>query len=115
MILSCVCFAATAYQLELQNFPRVICDILWVSAIGVALSFVINLYWKISLHAIGVSALCSIVYFLSSSSYYDYRLLFTLCIMTAGLVGSARLILRAHTLNQVLAGFFIGSLAYFFF
>ena len=115
MILSCVCFAATAYQLEIQNFPRVICDILWVSAIGVAISYIINLYWKISLHAMGISALCSIIYFLSSSSYYNYNSLFVICVVVAGLVGSARLILNAHSLNQVLAGFFIGSLAYFFF
>ncbi len=71
-------------------------------------AIIITLKWKISAHMFGIGGLIgggamSISYFVERSNpYYMFMGLFII----AGLVGTSRLILRRHTLSQVIAGFF---------
>ncbi len=77
--------------------------------VSILLVGVISLWWKISAHGVGVGgtvgALLAIV-----STTGDPNLLWpgVLSVVLAGLVGSARLELNAHTLAQVLAGLSLG-------
>lgn len=76
----------------------------------------ITLKWKISAHMFGIGGLIggamSVSYFVEHSNpYFMFMGLFII----AGLVGTSRLILRRHTLAQVIAGFFLGLLLSFVF
>jgi len=94
--------------------------------LGVGLAFFLNNFTKISLHAIGIAGLTMALGLLlmgSQKSYIDidlgvlgeYRLsaIFTLvgCILICGLVGSARLYLKAHRPQEIYGGYLIGCLA----
>lgn len=77
------------------------------AVISILLASVISLSWKISAHMIGIGGLCGMFYVLNvwSSVLFSHLII---CILLAGIVGFARLYLKAHTLLQVLLGFLLG-------
>jgi hypothetical protein len=82
---------------------------------GITLSIllvgIINQYWKISAHGVGVGGvLGTLVALLAKSGDGDLFLPVVALICLCGLVGSARLQLNAHTLAQVVAGLGLGTL-----
>lgn len=84
------------------------------SVVIMVIAILINLSWKISAHMLGIGGLIggamAISYFVERSNpYYMFMGLFII----AGLVGTSRLILRRHTLYQVIAGFLLGFMVSF--
>lgn len=80
------------------------------------LAILITLKWKISAHMFGIGGLIgaamAVSYFVEHSNpYFMFMGLFIL----AGLIGTSRLILKRHTLAQVIAGFLLGLLISFVF
>lgn len=76
----------------------------------------ITLVWKISAHMFGIGGLVggalAVSYFVERANpYFMFMGLF----LIAGLVGTSRLILRRHTLAQVVAGFWLGVVVSFVF
>lgn len=69
---------------------------------------VITLFWKISMHSAGAGAIIGtlVVY----ASLFHFNPVWWLCaaIMVSGLVNSSRMLLRQHTLGQVLGGTLVG-------
>ena len=65
------------------------------------ITIIITKYWKISIHAMGVTAPISVLYI----SGYHYILIMSIITV---LVGIARIILNAHNLQQVLVGSMLG-------
>jgi len=80
-----------------------------IVAICIALVTVINLFSKISAHAVGISGLVG-VFFRLSIAYPEHRIwgAFILSIIISGLVLTARLYLKAHNTSQVYSGFLLG-------
>ncbi len=70
--------------------------------------FWINIYWKISLHAIGCGSLVSIIFILASISAEIFLPYLFASIIISGVVGSARLYLKSHSASQVYTGFAVG-------
>lgn len=66
---------------------------------------------KISLHLIGIGGLIGFISIFSF--HYQINQLFTIMLLfiVSGIIASSRLILKAHTKREVMAGFFIGILA----
>ena len=95
--------------MEYRNTPRVISIIVVVAlAIQMICAF-INVWWKISTHTAAIGGVAGAL--VSYSVAFNFNPLWWLCLvlMMAGAVGSARMILRQHTLSQVVAGFLIGT------
>ncbi len=81
---------------------------LWVAYIFIqTVMLIVNLYWKISAHLIGIGIPFATLFFLFQS---DALFLFVIPL----LVGWARLTLKVHTLTQVIAGFLLGALPTYF-
>jgi hypothetical protein len=78
------------------------------SILSVICLIIINFWWKISAHACGVGTLCGMVFSMSYFFCNNPIMLFGAVLLTAGLVTTSRLILKAHTLGQITAGFFDG-------
>ena len=77
-----------------------------VALIGVT---IINKFWKISAHATGIGGVIGALLYVSYTFNADtllYPLLVS--ILLAGLIGSARLFLHAHTPWQIIAGMAVG-------
>ncbi len=96
--------------------PRWFMMIMVASVVIMVIAILITLLWKISAHMFGIGGLIggamAVSYFVERSNpYYMFMGLFII----AGLVGTSRLILKRHTLPQVIAGFMLGFLVSFVF
>ena len=99
-----------------MNMPKWFLLMIAASIAIMVAAIVITLWWKISAHMFGIGGLVggamSVSYFVERSNpYYLFMGLFIL----AGLIGTSRLILKRHTLPQVIAGFLLGFLLSFVF
>lgn len=80
---------------------------------AIFLALFINIFSKISLHAIGTGSLLALLFVLVSLSTYDMRALMIAAVLIAGVVGTARLVLQAHTPREVYVGYLVGFIAQF--
>ena len=98
------CFL-TMYRIHL---PRYMSGIIIATLLCMIICTSINLKWKISTHM----ASCGMIIggLLSYSFIFQFNPIWWLCgfILLAGMLGSARIIVRQHTLNEVGGGFLVG-------
>lgn len=80
------------------------------ASFGIFLAFFFNVFYKISLHAVGAGGFLGIALTLTLSSTYNLLFPLLLVIVIAGLVGSSRLFLGAHSPREVLTGYMVGIL-----
>ncbi len=107
-IISIVCYFACYYILDYLHIPHFINLILVIALLMQMLCAFINVWWKISTHSAAIGAVTgTLVMF---STFFGFYLLWWLCatLVISGLVGSARMILRQHTLPQVVGGYLVG-------
>ena len=103
-------YVFTLYMVKKAPIPPIIFNFIIGATLSVILAFVINIKWKISAHMIGIGGLVGALICISIllEIYITPYIIFTLFI--AGLVGSSRLILKAHNQLQIYAGFVVGIL-----
>ncbi len=77
---------------------------------AVFLLLVINFFWKISAHATVMGCCCGYIFLFALYASQNPIILFCISILLAGVVGWARLYLKAHTAGQVFAGYAVGLL-----
>jgi hypothetical protein len=78
------------------------------AAIAIFIGFFINIFQKISLHAIGAGCFFGLALVLVRFSDYNLMLLLIASVLIGGMVGSARLILNAHEPKDIFMGYFVG-------
>ncbi len=107
-IISILCYFGCFFLMEYHNTPRAISIILVAALMIQMICAFINIWWKISTHtaAIGGVAGGLVTYSIAFSFNPIWWLSFV--ILLAGMVGSARMILRQHSLSQVVTGFLVG-------
>ena len=100
----------TLYMLKRAPIPPIIFNFVTGATLSVILAFIINIKWKISAHMIGIGGLTGA--FMCVSIILDVYITpyIVLALLVAGLIGSSRLILKAHTQLQIYAGFAVGIL-----
>lgn len=101
-----LCYLIGAIYLTNVNSPQWIPMFMVGGGIAAIVSALVNLRWKISAHGAGMGGLVALVFTIWLNGYglFDYMAVATIAILTAGLVGASRLILKCHTLPQVLVG-----------
>lgn len=96
-----------SYELDLTPY---LSFVFLAGLLGLVVATTVNLWYKISIHMLAVGSLVGVLTaFADYRNYYNFELL-TGSILLAGLVGSARLQLKAHTPGQVVLGFLAGFL-----
>lgn len=108
-IISIVCYFACFFWLEYRNTPRVISIIVVVALTIQMVCALINIWWKISTHTAAIGGVAGGL--VSYSIAFSFNPLWWLCfvLILAGAVGTARMILRQHSLSQVVTGFLVGA------
>ncbi|MFY0675561.1 MAG: hypothetical protein JXQ87_19355 [Bacteroidia bacterium] len=101
------------YSLTFWFFPeRFLPDYLrWTLiaiALGMLVAFVVNFWFKISLHASGWGGFVAVFLYLLADFGSDYFYPFMLSVICAGLVGMSRLFLGAHTNKELYFGYISG-------
>ncbi len=69
---------------------------------------ILTYYWKVSLHMAGVGGVCGAFLALAVIWPVDLRMLIACFFLIAGITGTSRLLLNAHTNAQLAVGFFLG-------
>ena len=111
MVLTCISFAIGAFTIKQLNAPPIISIFISAAAISIAVIGFISLRWKISAHLTGIGGLTSAILVTSLYSRLDGAIMLSLSFAISGLVGSSRIKLKAHTPEQVYAGFAVGFLS----
>ena len=104
-ILSYMACLITMYRIHI---PHYLADIVLAVLICMVICTFVNLKWKISTHM--ASSGLMVGGLLSYSFIFQFNPVWWLCffILLAGCLGSARIIVRQHTLNEVFGGFLVG-------
>ena len=107
-IISIVCYFACFFWMEYRNTPRVISIVVVVALTIQMVCALINIWWKISTHTAAIGGVAGGL--VSYSIAFSFNPLWWLCfvLILAGAVGTARMILRQHSLSQVVTGFLVG-------
>lgn len=108
-IISIVCYFACFFWMEYRNTPRVISIIVVVALTIQMVCALINIWWKISTHTAAIGGVAGGL--VSYSIAFSFNPLWWLCfvLILAGAVGTAHMILRQHSLSQVVGGFLVGA------
>lgn len=90
------------------QLPPLIKSYMLACAATVFLGLLVSIWWKISLHMLGIGGLIGAVILFSYRLDVDLRTIWMVLILFAGLTGYARLRLDAHDALQVYSGFLLG-------
>lgn len=112
-IISIMCYFTGYYLLNLFNTPSFISVILVVSIIIEVLCAMINRWWKISIHNAGIGGITGMVLAFSFILNFDPTWWLCLLLLLAGMVGTSRMVLRQHSLSQIVCGYLLGLTAGF--
>jgi membrane-associated phospholipid phosphatase len=103
--------------------PPVFTTFVLGTIIGVFLAFFINIFSKISAHAVGMGGMIGMLFLLIALGPFDpvvihlggrgviqtsMATVLLLCILIAGLVGTSRLLLKAHVSVDLYGGYLVG-------
>lgn len=107
-LLTITSYAFGLVMMYRMNLPWYMINIIWTALVIMVICVVVNLRWKLSEHMAGAGAVIGGVTVFCS--LFNYNPVWLLCffILVSGLLGSARIILKHHTLGEVLGGFFTG-------
>ena len=107
LIITGIIYFTTFYLIRRMPIPFINVFLLG-STICIAINALIVSWWKISSHLMGVGGLVALAIGLIFRLHAHMPFLLICCVLIAGLVGFARLQLKAHTPAQVYVGFFVG-------
>jgi len=99
-----ICF----YLLWQLPVPRLLSMMLLAATATIFIAFFFTFRWKVSIHMIGIGGLTGVLFGLSQILNINLVHLIIGSFIISGLLGTARLILGAHTPQQVYTGFFFG-------
>jgi hypothetical protein len=90
------------------KYPVVMSIFMLGAVVSLCLSFVINIFQKLSLHMVAISGALTAVLLLVFISPSDVSYYFLAIVVFTGAIASARLYLNAHTMREVYTGFMVG-------
>ncbi len=112
--ISILCYFVCLYLMETFHIPHFMGSILMAALFLQVLCAIINVWWKISTHTAAIGGVAGALIAFSGIFLFNPTWWFCLVMLVAGMVGTSRMILRQHTLSQVLGGFGVGLLTAYY-
>ncbi len=107
-VFAILCYVAAFFYLDHIHAPQWFSAFMAGGALACAVSFVVNLKWKISAHMAGMVGVVTLLFELHNPTNrleaFDLSWILWISVLLAGVLGSSRMVLGRHTLGQVLAG-----------
>lgn len=105
-----VCYLGAAAYLYHIHSPQWFIMFVVGAALACLVVMVVNRWWKVSAHAAGIGGVVALLFQIHVQGLSAFNLfwVFVFTILLAGVAGTARMLLKRHTLLQVLVGFVIG-------
>ena len=112
-VISILCYFGCYYLMTVLQIPRFMGRILVAALIVQVLCAIINVWWKISTHTAAIGGVAGAL--MAFAFLFMFNPVWWLCLVfiIGGMVGTSRMILRQHSLWQVVAGFLVGMVSAF--
>lgn len=108
LLLSAVYYIITYFLLRKVALPSVIYFYIIGGALLVLITLLITYRWKISIHMVSMGAFTGFLISMAVIFSLDIDLILVTVFLASGLLGTSRVILNAHDLPQVFAGYALG-------
>lgn len=108
MMITAISFFCGAVMCCKCEMPLFVIDIMVAMSIVTMLTGIISIWWKISAHLTAIGGLTVAVFLVSLSTYINPVVVISVCILLSGILASARLQLKRHTWQQLVAGYLMG-------
>lgn len=108
-VISIACYFLCTYIMKAMHIPHFMGGILIAALCVQIVCALINAWWKISTHTAAIGGVGGALF--AFGEIFSFNPVCWLCLtfIVAGLLGSSRMILRQHSLAQVVAGFWVGA------
>lgn len=112
-VISILCYLLCCYVLTVTHVPHFMRSVLIAALVIQIACSIVNLYVKISTHTAAIGGVAGAL--TAFAFIFSFNPVWWLCvvILLAGLVGTSRMILRQHSLHQVVIGFLVGLVCSF--
>jgi len=107
-LISAIFYFSESYFLMKWDVPMLIKALMLGATLLVVSVLLINLFWKISAHMVGIGGLCGMMIAISYRLQINLHYILIAFFITAGIVAFSRLKLSAHNPAQVYVGFLLG-------
>ncbi|MFC2113403.1 PAP2 family protein [Bacteroidota bacterium] len=108
LAVSLILFIFCYYLIRRISIPHLYHSFLLSSLISVFVTILITIKYKISIHMVGAGGLTALIAFLAFYLRVDLQFYLGVALVLGGLTGTARIILKAHTPDEVYTGFLTG-------
>lgn len=108
-IIAIICYTLCYFVMSYFHVPQFMANILVAALLIQVVCAVVNVWWKISTHTAAIGGFEGAL--VAFSILFAFNPLWWFCVILAfaGAVGTSRMILRQHSLSQVVAGFMSGT------
>ena len=108
-IIAIICYTLCYFVMSYFHVPQFMANILVASLLIQVVCAVVNVWWKISTHTAAIGGFEGALVAFSILFAFNPLWWFCVILVFAGAVGTSRMILRQHSLAQVVAGFMSGT------
>ena len=107
-VISILCYFFCIYLMDLLHIPHFMGSILYAALFIQVVCALINVWWKISTHTAAIGGVAGALFVFGE--LFGFNPVWWLCVVLilAGILGTSRMILRQHSLLQVVVGFVVG-------
>lgn len=107
-VISIVCYISCVYIMNSLHIPHFMGSIITAALFVQIACALVNAWWKISTHTAAIGGMAGALF--AFAEIFGFNPVWWLCVvlLIAGLLGTSRMILRQHTLSQVVGGFCVG-------
>ena len=109
-VISIICYFTCVYVMDKLHMPHFMGAIVVAGLLVQIVCALINVWWKISTHTAAIGGVAGALF--AFAEYLGFNPIWWMCLVfiIGGMVGTSRMILRQHSLGQVVGGFWIGFL-----
>ena len=108
-IIAIICYTLCYFLMSYFHTPQFMANILVAALLIQVVCAVVNVWWKISTHTAAIGGFEGALVAFSILFAFNPLWWFCVILVFAGAVGTSRMILRQHSLSQVITGFLSGT------
>jgi hypothetical protein len=107
-VISILCYFSCYYIMSIFHIPHFMGGILVAALLIQVVCAIINVWWKISVHAAAIGGVAGAL--IAFSLIFDFDPTWWLCLtlIISGVVGTSRMVLRQHSLPQIIVAWLLG-------
>jgi membrane-associated phospholipid phosphatase len=107
-VISILCYFFCIYLMDYFHVPHFMGNIVGAALFIQIVCALINVWWKISTHTAAGGGVAGALFVFGEFFGFNPVWWLSLVLILSGVLGTSRMILRQHTLAQVVAGFVVG-------